>query len=69
MGAGWNFGRGVSAALTYRTDWEEGIDLEKTVTVRYAHQCFDLEASWSRTDTDTRMELRVYLDQLGAWER
>ncbi len=69
LGAGWNFGGGWSTALTYRTDWEAGADLEKTVAVRYRHQCFDIESSWSRTDTDTRLEFRLFLDQLGGIER
>jgi len=66
LGAGWNWGRGWSTAVTYRADQASGTDLEKTLSVGYNHQCFDLETSFSQTDTDTRVELRLYLDQLGA---
>ncbi|WP_154666847.1 hypothetical protein [Desulfomicrobium orale] len=50
----------------YRTDWEAHADLEKTLSLRYDHQCFSAETSWSRTDTDTRFEFRLNLAQIGS---
>lgn len=66
------FGGGIvlspqwSAAAVYRTDWEAHADLEKTLSLRYDHQCFSAETSWSRTDTDTRVEFRLNLAQIGS---
>jgi LPS-assembly protein len=66
------FGLGVSitqqwsAACEYRVDWESGTDLEKKLALRYDHQCFTAETSWSQTDEDTRFEFRVILAQLGS---
>jgi LPS-assembly protein len=70
-----SFGGGIaltnawSAAFLYRVDWEESTDLEKRLTVRYDHQCFSTETSWSQTDDDTRFEFRVILAQLGSLGR
>jgi len=47
-------------------DWESGTDLEKKLALRYDHQCFTAETSWSQTDEDTRFEFRVILAQLGS---
>jgi LPS-assembly protein len=70
-----SFGGGIaltkawSAAFLYRVDWEDSTDLEKRLTVRYDHQCFSTETSWSETDDDTRFEFRVILAQLGSLGR
>lgn len=67
-----SFGGGIainqewSAAVLYRVDWESGTDLEKRLTLRYDHQCFSAETSYSQTDDDTRFEFRVILAQLGS---
>ncbi len=70
-----SFGGGVainkewSAAVLYRVDWEASTDLEKKFTLRYDHQCFSAETSWSQTDEDSRFEFRVILAQLGSLGR
>ena len=70
-----SFGGGIainnqwSAAFLYRVDWEASIDLEKRLTLRYDHQCFSAETSWSQTDEDSRFEFRVILAQLGSLGR
>lgn len=66
FGGGVTFNPHWSAAAVYRTDWEAHSDLEKTLSLRYDHQCFSIETSWSRTDTDTRFEFRVNLAQIGS---
>lgn len=53
----------------YRVDWEASTDLEKRLTLRYDHQCFSAETSWSQTDEDSRFEFRVILAQLGSLGR
>lgn len=58
-----------SAAVLYRVDWEASTDLEKRLTLRYDHQCFSAETSWSQTDEDSRFEFRVILAQLGSLGR
>jgi LPS-assembly protein len=70
-----SFGGGIainnqwSAAFLYRVDWEASTDLEKRLTLRYDHQCFSAETSWSQTDEDSRFEFRVILAQLGSLGR
>ena len=66
FGAGFAISQQWSAALLYRVDWESGTDLEKRLTLRYDHQCFSAETSYSQTDDDTRFEFRVILAQLGS---
>jgi len=67
--AGVAFNRQWSAAVLYRVDWEASTDLEKKLTLRYDHQCFSAETSWSQTDEDSRFEFRVILAQLGSLGR
>ena len=69
FGGGLGFNKEWSAAFLYRVDWESGTDLEKKITLRYDHQCFSAETSWSQTDDDTRFEFRVILAQLGSLGR
>jgi LPS-assembly protein len=69
FGGGFGINKEWSAAVLYRVDWESGTDLEKKVTLRYDHQCFSAETSWSQTDDDTRFEFRVILAQLGSLGR
>ena len=66
FGAGFAINQQWSTALLYRVDWESGTDLEKRLTLRYDHQCFSAETSYSQTDDDTRFEFRVILAQLGS---
>lgn len=69
FGGGFGINNEWSAAFLYRVDWESGTDLEKKVTLRYDHQCFSAETSWSQTDDDSRFEFRVILAQLGSLGR
>ena len=69
FGGGFGINKEWSAAFLYRVDWESGTDLEKKITLRYDHQCFSAETSWSQTDDDTRFEFRVILAQLGSLGR
>ncbi len=58
-----------STAFLYRVDYENGIELEKRLILRYSHQCFSTEAYWSDTDTDTRFGIQLNLAQLGSLGR
>lgn len=58
-----------STVFTYRVDWEESTDLEKTLILRYDHQCFATETLWTKTDEENRFEFRVILAQLGSLGR
>jgi LPS-assembly protein len=69
FGGGFGINKEWSTAFLYRVDWESGTDLEKRLTLRYDHQCFSAETSWSQTDDDTRFEFRVILAQLGSLGR
>lgn len=69
FGGGFAINSQWSAVALYRVDWEASTDLEKTLTLRYDHQCFSAETSWSQTDEDTRFEFRVILAQLGSLGR
>lgn len=69
FGGGFAFNSQWSAVVLYRVDWEASTDLEKSLTLRYDHQCFSTETSWSQTDEDTRFEFRVILAQLGSMGR
>ena len=55
-----------SIGMLYRVDYESSTDLEKSITLRYDHQCFSAETTWSNTDEDTRFEFRIILAQLGS---
>ena len=69
FGGGFAFNNQWSTAFLYRVDWEASTDLEKRLTLRYDHQCFSAETSWSQTDEDSRFEFRVILAQLGSLGR
>ena len=69
FGGGLAINQQWSAAFLYRVDWEASTDLEKKLTLRYDHQCFSAETSWSQTDEDSRFEFRVILAQLGSLGR
>jgi LPS-assembly protein len=43
--------------LEYRTDLEEGTDLEKTVRLTWIGECYDLGLQFTRTDDDTDIGL------------
>ena len=58
-----------STAFTYRVDWEASMDLEKTLILRYDHQCFAAETLWTQTDEEKRFEFRIILAQLGSLGR
>jgi LPS-assembly protein len=47
--------------LVYSVDMDEGRDLEKTVSLTYLHQCFDITVSLSQTPLEERVEIWVNL--------
>lgn len=69
FGAAFSINEAWSTAFLYRVDWENDIDLEKKISLRYDHQCFWTEASWSKEEDDNRFEFRFNLAQLGALGR
>lgn len=67
VGGQYRLNRNWLASFVYRTDLETNVDLEKSLNLRYMHQCFwiDLEASFK--DTETRVGVKVNLAQLGSF--
>ena len=66
FGGGFAINSQWSASVLYRVDWEASTDLEKRLALRYDHQCFSAETSWSQTDEDSRFEFRIIIAQLGS---
>lgn len=66
FGGAYYFTHQWSAGFLYRVDYENSMDLEKRLSLRYDHQCFSTAVDWSQTDTDSRFEFRLILAQLGS---
>jgi len=67
VGGQYRLKRNWLASVVYRTDLETNEDLEKSLTLRYIHQCFWLELEASFKDTETRVGVKVNLAQLGTF--
>ncbi|WP_022661270.1 LPS-assembly protein LptD [Paucidesulfovibrio longus] len=47
--------------MEYRTDLNEGVDLEKTLRLTWVGECYDVGLQFTRTDDDTRLGLHFNL--------
>lgn len=66
LGTTLDFVKNWQVTFVYRRDLEEKKDIERSLSLTYRHQCYNLQFIFEKTDYDHRYEVRINLLNLGS---